>query len=66
MPRKTRKTERAPEVVEVKIKRDNIKVSNATIAKMIRNREIDPDNWEYIVRRKGYNVKAIKILLGDE
>ena len=66
MPRKTRKTEYTPEVVEVKIKRDSIKVSNATIAKMIRNREIDPDNWEYIVRKRGYNVKAIKILLGDE
>ena len=67
--RKTKKIEeQAVEIVEkqIKVVRDMTKRNNTTIARMIRNNEIPQDNWEYWVRKMGYDVRAIRILLGGD
>jgi len=38
------------------------KINNAEIAKRVKNGEYGED-WRYIVRKKGYCVKAIEVLL---
>ena len=60
--------EQAVEIVEkqIKVVRDMTKRNNTTIARMIRNNEIPQDNWEYWVRKMGYDVRAIRILLGGD
>lgn len=67
--RKTKKIEeQAVEIVEkqIKVVRDMTKRNNTTIARMIRNNEIPQDNWEYWIRKMGYDVRAIRILLGGD
>lgn len=64
MKRSTKNTKTTPkvEVTVKKITRDMTKVNNAEIAKRVKNGEYGED-WRYIVRKKGYCVKAIEVLL---
>lgn len=64
MKRSTKNTKTTPKVEETvkKITRDMTKVNNAEIAKRVKNGEYGED-WRYIVRKKGYCVKAIEVLL---
>lgn len=68
MAKKKKIEEAAVEIVDkqIKIVRDMTKRNNATIARMIRNNEIPQDNWEYWVRKMGYDVRAIRVLLGGD
>lgn len=64
MKKSTKNTKTTPKVEESvkKITRDMTKISNAEIAKRVKNGEYGED-WRYIVRKKGYCVKAIEVLL---
>ena len=64
MKKSTKNTKTTPKVEESvkKITRDMTKINNAEIAKRVKNGEYGED-WRYIVRKKGYCVKAIEVLL---
>lgn len=48
------------------IYRDSPLKTNPAIVKEITSGKIPADNWEYIVRKRGYNVEAIRFLLTGE
>lgn len=50
------------EFVVKKYKLDSIKRSNAEIARRVIDGEFG-DNWAYAVRKMGYNVKAVGVLV---
>lgn len=60
--KKTKKTNDNAKAMPV-VHRDNHNKSNKTLAKMIINGEIDEANWEYIVRKMGYQTRPVAILL---
>ena len=64
MKKSTKNTKTTPKVEESvkKITRDMTKINNTEIAKRVKNGEYGED-WRYIVRKKGYCVKAIEVLL---
>lgn len=63
MPRKTnKKMTETTKTQPVKILRDVVKKPNGVIAKEVLAGKYG-DDWRYVVRRKGYSVKAIEVLL---
>jgi len=46
--------------------RDSPLKTNPAIVREIKEGKIPSDNWEYIVRKRGYNVDAIRFLLTGE
>lgn len=61
MARKT-KTKKMIELPKVNYRRDMHRQSNAVIARRVIAGEFG-ENWEYAVRKLGYKVKAIEVLV---